>query len=103
MKSRDGKNNYYNNLDKSQDELILIKACDKLDNIFAQCLHKDKNQRNEYFLEIEEFILPRLSNKFLNLRTTLDKVIKEMICIPCGWWVTDEQREYIVDCIKRGW
>ena len=33
----------------------------------------------------------------------LDKVIKKMICIPCGWWVTDEQREYIVDCIKKGW
>ncbi len=33
----------------------------------------------------------------------LDKVIKEMICIPCGWWVTNEDREYIVDCIKQGW
>ena len=30
----------------------------------------------------------------------LDKLVKEMICIPVGWWVTPEDREYIVDCIK---
>jgi dTDP-4-amino-4,6-dideoxygalactose transaminase len=25
------------------------------------------------------------------------------ISIPCGWWVTDEDRERIVDCISGGW
>lgn len=25
------------------------------------------------------------------------------ISIPCGWWVTPEDRQYIVDCIKEGW
>ena len=33
----------------------------------------------------------------------LDKVVKKMICIPNGWWVTKEQREYIVKSIKEGW
>jgi dTDP-4-amino-4,6-dideoxygalactose transaminase len=33
----------------------------------------------------------------------LDKIQKQLICIPNGWWITDEQREYIVDCIKEGW
>lgn len=33
----------------------------------------------------------------------LDKLVKEMICIPVGWWVTPEDRQYIVDCIKNGW
>lgn len=33
----------------------------------------------------------------------MDIVQKEMICIPCGWWVTDEHRETIVECIKEGW
>jgi dTDP-4-amino-4,6-dideoxygalactose transaminase len=33
----------------------------------------------------------------------LDEITKEMIAIPCGWWVTEEQRSYIVDCIKEGW
>jgi len=26
-----------------------------------------------------------------------------MLHIPCGWWVSDEQRQYVVDCIRRGW
>jgi dTDP-4-amino-4,6-dideoxygalactose transaminase len=34
---------------------------------------------------------------------TLDKTIGKVVSIPVGWWVTDEQREYIVDCIKKGW
>lgn len=33
----------------------------------------------------------------------LDKLCETMICIPCGWWVTDEDREYMIDCIKKGW
>ena len=33
----------------------------------------------------------------------LDKIVKSMICIPVGWWVTKEQREYIVESIKTGW
>lgn len=33
----------------------------------------------------------------------LDSVIKKMICIPSGWWVSDEDREYVVEQIKRGW
>ena len=34
---------------------------------------------------------------------TLDKTIGKIVSIPLGWWVTKEQREYIVDCIKKGW
>ena len=33
----------------------------------------------------------------------LDKTIGKVISIPVGWWVTDEDREYIVDVIKKGW
>jgi dTDP-4-amino-4,6-dideoxygalactose transaminase len=33
----------------------------------------------------------------------LDKLSQEMICIPNGWWVTPEDREYVADCIKKGW
>lgn len=28
---------------------------------------------------------------------------KEWVHIPCGWWVSYEDRQYIVDCIKNGW
>ncbi len=33
----------------------------------------------------------------------LDAFFSRMVHIPCGWWVTDEDRAYIVDCIKKGW
>lgn len=34
---------------------------------------------------------------------TLDKTIGNVVSIPVGWWVTPEEREYITDCIKKGW
>lgn len=34
---------------------------------------------------------------------TLEKTIGKVVSIPVGWWVTDEEREYIVECIKKGW
>ena len=33
----------------------------------------------------------------------LDRTIGKVVSIPVGWWVTKEQREYIVECIKKGW
>ena len=34
---------------------------------------------------------------------SLDATIGKIVSIPVGWWVTPEEREYIVDCIKKGW
>jgi dTDP-4-amino-4,6-dideoxygalactose transaminase len=34
---------------------------------------------------------------------SLDRTIGKIVSIPVGWWVTNEEREYIVDCIKKGW
>jgi len=33
----------------------------------------------------------------------LDTLVRDMLCIPVGWWVTPEQRERIVDTIRSGW
>ena len=33
----------------------------------------------------------------------VDAFFERMIHIPCGWWVDDARREYIVDVIRRGW
>ena len=33
----------------------------------------------------------------------LDEFYKSLVHIPCGWWVSDEDRERIVEIIKRGW
>ena len=51
----------------------------------------DRNDKHECFQEYK-VVLPNL-----------DEVSKKMICIPCGWWVTRENREYIANCIKEGW
>lgn len=51
----------------------------------------DRNDKHECLKEFKS-ILPGL-----------DEVSKHMIAIPCGWWVTNEQRKYIVDTIKKGW
>ncbi len=32
-----------------------------------------------------------------------ETIAKNHVCIPVGWWVTDEDREYIVKSIKEGW
>ena len=33
----------------------------------------------------------------------MDKFYSEFVHIPCGWWVTDEDRKMIVTAIKQGW
>ena len=33
----------------------------------------------------------------------MDKFYNEFIHIPCGWWVAKEDRERIVELIKKGW
>lgn len=33
----------------------------------------------------------------------LDQFYKKMVHIPCGWWVMRNDREKIVDLIKKGW
>ena len=42
-------------------------------------------------------------NEFQSILPNLDKTIKKVSAIPVGWWVTKEEREYIVECIKKGW
>ena len=37
------------------------------------------------------------------LLPSLEGVVKTMVCIPVGWWVTEKDREFIVEAIKEGW
>ena len=41
--------------------------------------------------------------EYISVLPELDRTISKVVSIPIGWWVTDEDREYIVDCIKKGW
>jgi len=52
------------------------------------------HERNDKHTCVKEF-----RSHLPNLERTIGKVV----CIPVGWWVTEEQRQYIVDCIKKGW
>lgn len=43
---------------------------------------------------------------FQDSREELESVTKFQdteLCIPCGWWVSPQEAEYIVDVIKSGW
>jgi len=42
-------------------------------------------------------------NDFNESLPTLDKFYSKLVHIPCGWWVTHEDREKIVSIIKSGW
>jgi dTDP-4-amino-4,6-dideoxygalactose transaminase len=33
----------------------------------------------------------------------LDQAYRKMLHIPCGWWVSDEDREFIAESLRRGW
>lgn len=42
-------------------------------------------------------------NDFNQELPMLDKFYNRLVHIPCGWWVTNEQRMKIADAIKKGW
>lgn len=41
--------------------------------------------------------------QFKTLLPSTDIIVPKLSAIPVGWWVSDEDRDYIVDCIKKGW
>jgi dTDP-4-amino-4,6-dideoxy-D-glucose/dTDP-4-amino-2,4-dideoxy-beta-L-xylose transaminase len=40
---------------------------------------------------------------YRSLLPNMNILEKDMVVIPSGWWVSKEDREYIVECIKNGW
>lgn len=44
-----------------------------------------------------------MTEKYQKDLLVLESIIDKLICIPVGWWVTKEDREYIVESIKKGW
>lgn len=43
------------------------------------------------------------TEKFKKDLPELDSIYDKYIVIPVGWWLSHENCEYIVDCIKKGW
>lgn len=52
------------------------------------------HERNDKHTCVRDYLTPL---------PTLDKTISKIVSIPVGWWVSNEEREYIVNCIKKGW
>lgn len=73
-------------VDRKQDFMDYMKNC----RIVVSQVH----ERNDIHSCVREY---------KTLLPTLDKITPRLISIPVGWWVTEEDREYIVDCIKKGW
>ena len=61
----------------------------------------------EYGIMASEFHKRNDSHTYLNdfheELPVMDCFYKKLVHIPCGWWVTPEDRDMIVDVIKRGW
>lgn len=57
-------------------------------NVMVSCVHK-RNDINTCFSE------------FLSMLPNLDSIEDKYVSIPVGWWVTNDDREYILSCIKE--
>ena len=73
-------------VERKQDFMDYMKEC----GVMVSQVH----ERNDIHSALREY---------KSLLPNLDKITPNLISIPVGWWVTKEQREYIVDCIKKGW
>ena len=41
--------------------------------------------------------------QYRSILPNLDKIIKEMICIPCGWWLSNYEIKQIIYAVNSGW
>ena len=73
-------------VERQDDFMSKMKSC----NIMVSRVH----ERNDKHSCVQQY-KTELKN--------LDSLVNEMICIPAGWWVSDEERQYIVECMKDGW
>lgn len=75
---------------------LLVEDRDKFMKHMKECniVVSQVHERNDKHSCVREYKSPL---------PTLDKIINKVVSIPVGWWITGEEREYIVECIKRGW
>jgi len=104
---------YYNKELKKVDGVTLLENKKDRDSAYWMYTMKVKDRNNFMRMMAEKDIMvSRVHERndkhtcvsdFLSHLPTLDEVAEEMICIPVGWWVSQEDREYIADTIKTGW
>jgi dTDP-4-amino-4,6-dideoxygalactose transaminase len=81
----------------------------------ASWIHTMKVERRDEFMrhmESKNVMVSRVHERndkhscvkeFQTALPKLEQLVGEMICIPNGWWVSEEDRAYVVDCIRQGW
>ena len=104
---------YYDEALKDIEGITLMKRDDRMDSSywiysilvdrkddFAEHMKKcgiatsQVHERNDIHSCLSEFQV-QLPN--------LDSIKGRLSAIPVGWWVSNEEREYIIECIKKGW
>ena len=104
---------YYNQNLRDIKDLELMNYSDNLDIPYWIYTIKVKN-RDKFMkhMENKNIIVSRVHERNDKHTATkayqtnlplLESFIDEMVCIPVGWWVGENEREYISDSIKEGW
>ena len=103
---------YYNDNLKNLDKIKLITSNDNLPSYWVYTLKVKNQKRFISMMQSKGISVSRIHERndkhscvrqYKTLLPKLDKLVNEMICIPVGWWLSKEDREYIVKSIKEGW
>ena len=113
LKIHNDNGNYYNNELKNVPNVELMNYSSELFVPFWIYTIKVKNRDNFMkHMEQKGIIVSRVherndkhtaTKEFQTDLPLLESFIDEMVCIPVGWWVGQQERSYIVDSIKEGW
>ena len=103
---------YYNKELDNIDNIELIHAKENNPSYWIYTLKVKNQKRFMDMMESKGIMVSRIHERndkhscvaqYKTKLPNLDMLVNEMICIPVGWWVSKEDREYIVKCIKKGW
>lgn len=82
------KQKYYNNIMNLNDGVAIVKAIDKLDNLFLLCLNPSAEIRASYLNEIECFIYPIVKKHIPSLLKYYTELVKD--CREIGFLTKDK-------------
>ncbi len=104
---------YYDKNLKNVKGVTLLERDSRMDSSFwiYSLLVEDKDNFTRYMKECgiatsqvhERNDIHSCLSEFRSQLPNLDKIKGKLTAIPVGWWVGKEEREYIVECIKKGW
>ena len=104
---------YYDEALKGVKGVTLLERDERMDSAYwiYSLLVEDKDKFTEHMKSCgittsqvhERNDIHSCLSKYRTDLPNLDKIKNKLTAIPVGWWVSKEEREYIVECIKKGW